>query len=268
MTWVESVLAGHPITENQVHASAWRNLPPPDAPTNLITFPRTPDAHLARAAEDPPQYRFERRQSVWGFDFQLFDTPAELESALRARATEGNSVRLLSSYSRKWKTRNATSPHDVPMSMQDFCETYVDNGSDRLWSRVWNFVPQGGTDYTAFIRAAPGTKMADDPMCEVGCPYAVRGFDYDYVGILWLNDLIWRDSGWQVNNAAVHESGIINLVRRARRETSLGGPAHSELLQRVTQAYRILLTRPLKGAYLWVPDNDTRGYIEASLSAQ
>jgi DUF2075 family protein len=91
---------------------------------------------------------------------------------------------------------------------------------------------------------------------------------YVYVDILWLNDLIWRDSGWQVNTASVHESGITNLVCRARRETSLGDHAHSELLQRVTQAYHIVLTRPLKGAYLCVPDNDTRGCTEASLGAQ
>jgi uncharacterized protein len=265
VTWVESVLAGHPVTENRVHATAWRNPPPPDAPTNLITFPRTPELPVARAAEDVAEYRIKARPNVWGFDFQLFESPAELESGLRARAKEGNSVRLLSSYSRKWKTRESIAPHDLPASMQDFCETYVENGSARLWSRVWNFVPRGGTDYTAFIRAAPGTRMATDALCEVGCPYAVRGFDYDYVGVLWLDDLIWRTSHWEANAESVHESGIMNLVRRARREGAADGPSHRELIHRVTQAYRILLTRSLKGAYLWIPDEETRGYIEDSL---
>jgi hypothetical protein len=177
-------------------------------------------------------------------------------------------VRLLSSYSRKWNTREATAPHDLPASLQDFCETYLDDGLPRLWSRVWNFVPRGGTDYTAFIRAAPGSRMATDPLCEVGCPYAVRGFDYDYVGILWLEDLIWRNSEWEVNTASAHESGIMNLVRRARHEDSRGGTAHRELLKRVAQAYRILLTRPLKGAYLWVPDGETRAFIQRSLGIE
>jgi uncharacterized protein len=265
VTWVESVLAGNSLAENQVHATAWRNPPLPDAPANVITFPKTPEAHLGRAAEDASDYRVKRRPSVWGFDFRMFDTPAELETALRVRAQEGNSVRLLSSYSRKWKTREATAPHDLPASMQDFFEPYLDNGSPRLWSRVWNFVPRGGTDYTAFIRAAPGSKMASDPLSEVGCPYAVRGFDYDYVGVLWLDDLIWRDSHWEVNTASVHESGIMSVVRRARRETATGAPAHRELLERVGQAYRILLTRPLKGVYLWVPDDQTCAHIAASL---
>ena len=267
VTWVESVLAGESLLQNQVHASAWRNPPPPDAPTNVIAFPRAPEVQLPRAAEDAPQYRVQHRPNIWGFDFQLFDTPAALESTLRERVREGNSVRLLSSYSREWKTRDTTAPHELPASMQDFCEQYLDNGSLQTWSRVWNFVPRG-SDYTGFIRAAAGSKMAADSLSEVGCPYAVRGFDYDYVGILWLDDLVWRASRWEVNTRSVHESGIMNVLRRARRESDQAGPAHRELLNRVTQAYRILLTRALKGAYLWVPDIETRTFIHESLGPE
>jgi predicted RNase H-like HicB family nuclease len=44
--------------------------------------------------------------------------------------------------------------------------------------------------------------MHTDPLCEVGCPYAVRGFDFDYLGLLWLGDLLWGDGrqsrmGWR-----------------------------------------------------------------------
>ena len=131
--------------------------------------------------------------------------------------------------------------------------------------RSWNYIPQGGTDYTAFIRAAPGSRMAEDPLCEVGCPYAVRGFDYDYVGILWLNDLLWRNNHWEISAATVHERGIANLARKARRERTQTGSATRELLQRTMQAYRILFTRALKGLYVWIPDGDTRRYIAESL---
>ena len=129
----------------------------------------------------------------------------------------------------------------------DFYEPYT--GGTRYWSRIWNFVPQNGTNYTWFVRAHPAGKIAIDPLCEVGCPYAVRGFDYDYVGILWLNDLLWRGNHWKINLDAVHESGISNLVERARREHGENGEATREALQRTVQAYRILFTRALKGAY-------------------
>jgi uncharacterized protein len=151
--------------------------------------------------------------------------------------------------------------------MQDFCESYLDKGTLRLWSRVWNFVPRNGTDYTAFIRAAPGSRMADDPLCEVGCPYAVRGFDYDYVGILWLDDLLWRAGKWTIKYESVHEGGFLQLLNRARAEEVSEGAENRELMRRVTQAYRILLTRALRGAYLWVPDDETRAYLKDSLTA-
>ena len=175
-------------------------------------------------------------------------------------------MRLLSSYSREWKTVGVAAPHDLPAEMQDFSEAYVENEQRKIWSRVWNYVPRGGTDYTAFVRASPGSKMADDPLCEVGCPYAVRGFDYDYVGILWLNDLRWRNNSWEINVDFVHERGIANLARAARRENSKTGRATRELLQRTLQAYRILFTRALKGLYAWVPDAETRRHLKESFA--
>jgi uncharacterized protein len=230
VTWLESVLHGAPANRNKVLASAWREAPNGEHMTNIPSSLEKQE--LGRAAGEAPLFRFVRRPDASTFEFKLVDSPVELERQLRNRANEGNSVRLLSSYSREWKTVDATAPHDLPASMQDFCETYFENGRQQTWARVWNYIPQGETDYTAFIRAAPGSKMAEDALCEVGCPYAVRGFDCDYVGILWLNDLLWRNNHWEINAATVHERGIANLTRKARRERTQTDSATRELLQR------------------------------------
>jgi DUF2075 family protein len=122
-------------------------------------------------------------------------------------------------------------------------------------------------DYTWYVTGHPAGRIAQDPLCEVGCPYAVRGFDYDYVGIIWLNDLVWRGSRWQVDPDAVEESGVLDLTRRARMEARTGveGPATRQLLYRVQQAYRILFTRALKGVYVWIPDRGTRAHLASAL---
>jgi len=200
-------------------------------------------------------------------DLRVLDNPEQLETALRQRQFEGNSVRLLSSFSREWTTHGAADPHALGPDLMDFREPYEVNGETRLWSRIWNVVGPGD-NYTWYVTAHPAGYIAHDPLCEVGCPYAVRGFDYDYVGILWLNDLIWRGNRWHVDPNAVAETGVIDLVRRARHELELGipdGPATSQLLQRVTQAYRILFTRALKGVYVWVPDAETRAHLASSI---
>lgn len=227
VSWVESVLVGAPASKN---------------------------AELARV--------FARRS----MDVQLFDEPEAWEAALRARIAAGRSARLLSTYSRVWKSKGVAAPHDLPAKEMDFNERYAARGKACTWSRVWNYVP-GGNDYTWFVAGHPAGFIAEDQLCEVGCPYAVRGFDYDYVGILWLDDLVWRGDGWVVNPVKVHETGISPLITKARAEAKAGkvGPSTKDLIDRVSQAYRIILTRAIRGAYLWIPDAETREYIARSL---
>ena len=134
----------------------------------------------------------------------------------------------------------------------------------RNWSRPWNVVP-GGVDYTHFIQGPPGSRISKDPLAEVGCPYAVRGFDFDYIGLLWLGDLKWRDGRWNVFPKEVHETGLTRMIQRARREEDRSGPNHQALLKKVLQSYRILLTRALKGVYIWFEDKQTRDHIRESI---
>jgi hypothetical protein len=199
-------------------------------------------------------------------DLRLFERPDQLEAALRERHAEGNSVRLLSSFSRRWRTIDAADPHALPPELRDFQEPYEADGETRIWSRVWNVLGPHD-DYTWYVSAHAGGRIAHDPLCEVGCPYVVRGFDYDYVGILWLNDLAWRGHRWRVDPNAVEETGFMALVTAARREVERGaeGPATAQLLQRVSQAYRVLLTRALKGVYVWVPDRETREHLASAI---
>jgi uncharacterized protein len=199
-------------------------------------------------------------------DLQLFERPDQLEAALRLRHTEGNSVRILSTFSRRWRTINAADPHALPPNLMDFQEHYEVEGERRLWSKVRNVL--GPHDnYTWYVSAHGAGRIARDPLCEVGCPYVVRGFDYDYVGVLWLNDLVWRGHRWRVDPTAVEETGFMALVTAARREAqrNVEGPATTQVLQRVAQAYRVLFTRALKGVYVWVPDGETRAHLSSAI---
>jgi DUF2075 family protein len=210
---------------------------------------------VASGSSEPPR-----------LDLQLFERPDQLEEALRRRQAEGNSVRLLSSFSREWKTIGAADPHALSPELMDFHERYEVEGRTRFWSRVWNVV--GPNDnYTWYVSGHPAGRIAQDPLCEVGCPYVVRGFDYDYVGILWLNDLLWRTNRWRVTPSAVEETGFMTIVRAARNEAQRNaeGVATAQLLRRVAQAYRVLFTRALKGVYVWVPDAETHAHLASAI---
>jgi len=246
VTWIEQVLSGNSAESNRGLAKVWQR-------QSTVGIPGS-----------------EGVASQIGLDFRIYDNPEPWESELKKRYQQGNTVRILSSYCREWKTEKASDPHSLPPRLMDFYEPYVVSNETRYWSRVWNYVPANGSNYTWFVSGHPASRIAENPLCEVGCPYAVRGFDYDYVGILWLNDLIWGGAQWRVNAFAVEERGVIALIRAAQEEAKKKqvGQATQELLQRVAQAYRILFTRALKGVYVWVPDSVTRSYLVDSIGPE
>lgn len=103
--------------------------------------------------------------------------------------------------------------------------------------------------------------IAQDPLCEVGCPYAVRGFDFDYVGILWLSDLVWRDDHWELQPDHVFETGLSRILGRVKKNPDPKSQDYEQLLAKIAQGYRILLTRAIRGVYFWVEDAETRDHL-------
>ena len=219
---------------------------------------------IGLAAEDAGSYQSGTARNgnqARKFALDIVETPFDLDEHLRAHEGEGASVRLVASYAREWKTRKADRPHTVPAALRDFqipCE------DGRIWSRIWNFAPKG--DYTWFIQAPPGSVMHGDSLAEVGCAYAIRGFDYDYLGLLWLSDVVWRDNRWIVQPEHVYETGITGLVTQSKRESNPDGPRHRELLRRMQQSYRILMTRAIKGIYVWFEDEETREHVVSCMA--
>jgi hypothetical protein len=194
-------------------------------------------------------------------EFEVVDDPGRLDERLREKLEQGSSVRLLAPYSRKWVTKKLANPHDLPPEQRDFCIPYTRGGHDHVWARIWNYAPS--EDYTLFVQAPEGSRMAENPLCEVGCPYVVRGFDYDDAGILWLSDLVWRGR-WVAQPREVHETAWKNTVAAAKKERR-PGEATEELLRKLKRAYRILLSRAIRGMFVWFEDDETRRHATGLL---
>jgi len=216
------------------------------------------------------------------FDLDVVDYPSEVEDYLRQAMAKGNdSVRLLSSYSVPWTSRDELdAEHSCEGSFYDFV---LDDKDGAKFKKYWNN-PNG---YEIFVQGALGA-MHRDPLCEVGCPYVVRGFDYDYVGILWLDDLVRRNGKWMLSFKNVYETGNDSTKVKARDEQvknrprgitkgefldrldlidveDASMPRTQDLFECVMQAYRILLTRTIKGARLYIKDEETREYVRQLL---
>lgn len=253
--WVENICAGLGTVECAAKAKDWLEREEAN-PSSGLRFVAEPNS--------PPSAQIVANIKRSKMQFRVFETPFDLEAALREHLRGNTTARLVAPFARKWITRNVAEPHDLPPDMLDFQIEIKQSYGTRVWSRPWNVVP-GGDDYTYFIQGPRSSRICNDPLAEVGCPYAIRGFDFDYVGLLWLGDLKWRNGKWRVFPNEVHETGLSRTIQRARRESDWDGPHHRALLKKVLQYYRILLTRALKGVYVWFEDNQTQEYVSECL---
>lgn len=250
VTWVEQMFSGCSAAAGALLTDKWR------ARKSILSAREV----LSLAAEATPN--IDDRLASRRFGFEIVPTLQDLDAALRLHVDYGDSVRLVSSYARKWVTEKAATPHALPPHAKDFYFP-VTNGRPE-WSRIWNWknAPRG---YVSWIDSGPGDPMHSDSLCEVGCPYTVRGFDYDCLGIIWLSDVVWRENRWIAQPEEVHERGLKNHNRRAIAEKDTAGPAHAALIGKLIQGYRILLTRAVKGVYVWCEDEQTKDRLRDCL---
>lgn len=211
------------------------------------------------------------------FKIKLVDYPSEMENELKRHIEEGDSsCRILSSYTRKWVSPSDLTPSHDRDAAYDF--DLEDKNGER-WQKHWN--NPGG--YDIFVQGRQGTRMEEDPLCEVGCPYVVRGFDYNHIGLLWLEDLFIRDGKWYLSINHMEETANGSTRSRAKEEQKaairkkiISGkmseidvvpcnddrfPAAQALFAANVQAYRILMTRAIKSITIYIKDKETREYV-------
>ena len=84
----------------------------------------------------------------------------------------------------------------------------------------------------------------------VACAYGARSFEFDYVGVIFGRDLRWdpATNTWIGDPSQSHDS----IVKRS-------GDRFTELVKRTS---RVLLTRGLKGCYVYFEDEGTRTGLE------
>ncbi len=77
-----------------------------------------------------------------------------------------------------------------------------------------------------------------------------QGFEADYVGVIWGEDLIWRNRRWVVNASAIMDN--IGNNQSLRKLADSGDPYAKALL-----INRILLSRGIKGTSIYFEDQET-----------
>jgi len=171
------------------------------------------------------------------FEFRIVDSVTEIDAMIGARHRSGASARLVAGFC--WKWSNPTADGQL-----------VDDVHIGTWSRPWNAKPDAG-------RLAAGIPKslfwASDPsgINQVGCIYTAQGFEFDYCGVIFGKDLRYDPtSGRWIGDRAISEDAVVKR-------------SGSQFTDLVKQTYRVLLTRGMKGCYVYFQDEATRNFFRS-----
>lgn len=171
------------------------------------------------------------------FAVEIVDTPAELEEKLTGVLREGYGARMTAGYCWRWSDPKPDG-------------TLVPDVSIGGWSRPWNLKSErsvGG--------APPSQLWATDPagFGQVGCVYTAQGFEYDWNGVIFGDDLVWRTDRWVSQREHSKDPDF-------RSRTAVDDATFDRLVRHV---YKVLLTRGMVGTVLYSTDAETRAYLRS-----
>ncbi len=163
-------------------------------------------------------------------EFKIFDSPNQLKETIEQKNQEKkNSARVVAGFCWPWSEPNPNGVLVKDVKIGDFEMPW--EKKDEFWK--W------ATD--------------DSGMEQVGTVYTAQGFEFDYIGIIFGDDLIYDNKikGW----VAKPENSYDTQVKRN----------NSDLLKHLKNVYRVLFSRAHKGVFVYFMDKETENYFRTNL---
>lgn len=171
------------------------------------------------------------------YDFKVFDNPADLRDLIFEKNKLNNKARLVAGYCWPWISKKDSNAKDIAFPEYDF-------------AMKWNLTEDG-------------MKWVIQPesVNEIGCIHTCQGLEVDYVGVIIGEDLIVRD-GKVLIDPSKRDSNDSTV--RGYKSLMKDNPLQTKELLRgiVKNTYRTLMTRGMKGCYIYCVDNETNEYFK------
>jgi len=179
---------------------------------------------------------YNKRGSVnFNFDFKVMNTPTDLRDEIIKKNTNNN-ARLVAGFC--W-SRNAKEADN-----QQYKDIKIDN-----FEMSWNL--KHGEQFATRLNA----------INEVGCVHNVQGLEFDYIGVIIGPDLKYRNGKiiTDYKARASTEKSLYGLYVLMKKNKSY----YEELADKIIRnTYRVLLTRGIKGCYVYACDENLQKYLE------
>jgi hypothetical protein len=171
------------------------------------------------------------------YDLRFFDSFIEMREAILAKNESVGLSRILAGYAWKWLSKNDTNTPDVEIE-----------GLKLFWNR---------TDKD-WINSASSID-------EIGSIHTIQGYDLNYAGVVIGND-IGLDAA--TNQIVFRRDNYFDLKGTVNNRVLGIKYSDDDILQFVLNIYRVLLTRGIKGTYVYVCDLELREFLKSRIEGQ
>lgn len=177
----------------------------------------------------PPEAEFAEvtPRTFENYDLRYFDDLGAMHDAIRERDSERGLGRLVAGYAWEWKSRKDKSAYDIEL-----------DGRSLQWNRT-------DKDWIN----SPGS------IDEIGSIHTVQGYDLNYAGVIIGNDLQYDSVGGRLHVALDQY-----FDTKGKENNPKLGMTYSDedILRFITNVYAVLLTRGIRGTYIYVCDSALR----------
>ena len=174
------------------------------------------------------------------FDFKVFDNPNSLRDAIIAK-NGNNKARIVAGYCWDWLSKQDPSKFDIVIPEKDFQIKWNLNSYGQKWI------------------------IDNNSINEAGCIHTCQGLELDYVGVIVGNDLRFeRDK--VITDFTAHPSrdkAMKGLKSTFKENRELALELSDELIK---NTYRVLMSRGMKGCYVYFCDKQMESYAKSLLS--
>ena len=176
------------------------------------------------------------------YDIRICDSPKEMEHIVIEKNRIRNRARILAGYCWNWPkdTRNDVNYHDIKIG---------DYGIS------WNL--DGGDAFA----------INPDSVHEAGCIHTSQGLEFDYVGVIIGDDMRYENGEivTDYSKRAKTDQSMKGIKGLAKNNPEKASQLADEIIK---NTYRTLMTRGMKGCYVYCTDSELAAYLKERLKSR
>ena len=176
------------------------------------------------------------------YDIRICDSPKEMEHIVIEKNRIRNRARILAGYCWNWPkdTRNDVNYHDIKIG---------DYGIS------WNL--DGGDAFA----------INPNSVHEAGCIHTSQGLEFDYVGVIIGDDMRYENGEiiTDYSKRAKTDQSMKGIKGLAKEDPEKANQLADEIIK---NTYRTLMTRGMKGCYVYCTDSELAAYLKERLKSR